>query len=295
EARTQEVVREEHQFITLLLNDPGALEDVTRNDETDTKTRAEHARKSIKGDAFFDPASTAIYPTFLKLAREGKSTLAGDVKNALTEQRTKDKKEMSAEEAKVLQNALGPPLGQEASFPSALQHIGERHMSHTSRLTLWSAIYGLLFNIGAFFGIYMFKRMTTTHLGRKSTFAIAFTLALVATAFTFLFLQNFSDIFWMVPIMGFFQISLFGGYAIYFPELFPTRLRSTGTSFCYNVGRYLAAPGPLLLGVLASQVFGHLGQPLSMRMAGLCMCSFFLIGLIALPFAPETKGKPLPE
>ena len=45
----------------------------------------------------------------------------------------------------------------------------------------------------------------------------------------------------MIPIMGFCQLTLFGGYAIYFPELFPTRLRSTGTSFCYNVGRLVAA------------------------------------------------------
>jgi len=25
------------------------------------------------------------------------------------------------------------------------------------------------------------------------------------------------------------------------------------------------------------------------------MCSVFLIGLLALPFLPETKGRPLPE
>ena len=56
---------------------------------------------------------------------------------------------------------------------------------------------------------------------------------------------SFYDIFWMIPIMGFCQLALFGGYAIYFPELFPTRLRSTGTSFCYNVGRLVAAAGPL--------------------------------------------------
>jgi hypothetical protein len=122
-----------------------------------------------------------------------------------------------------------------------------------------------------------------------------FTLALLTTANAFWFLERFSDVFWMVPLMGFFQISLFGGYAIYFPELFPTRLRSTGTSFCYNVGRYLASPGPLLLGTLASMVFGHYGEVMSWRYAGVAMCSFFVIGLLALPFAVETKGKPLPE
>ena len=67
--------------------------------------------------------------------------------------------------------------------------------------------------------------------------------------------RPWSDIFWMIPLMGFFQLAIFGGYAIYFPELFPTRLRSTGTSFCYNVGRLIAAVGPAMLGFLTSTVF----------------------------------------
>jgi hypothetical protein len=32
-----------------------------------------------------------------------------------------------------------------------------------------------------------------------------------------------------------------------------------------------------------------------MRYAGVTMSAIFVLGLIALPFAPETKGKPLPE
>jgi MFS family permease len=97
----------------------------------------------------------------------------------------------------------------------------------------------------------------------------------------------------MVPIMGFCQLALFGGYAIYFPELFPTRLRSTGTSFCYNGARFLAAAGPAALGLLTSRVFNSQAEPL--RYAGMTMCSVFLIGLLILPFAPETRGQPLPE
>ena len=111
---------------------------------------------------------------------------------------------------------------------------------------------------------------------------------MVSTAFTFWFLDEFYQIFWMIPIMGFCQLALFGGYAIYFPELFPTRLRSTGTSFCYNVGRLVAAAGPSVLGLLTSQVFGGYHEP--MRYAGVAMCSVFFLGLLALPFAPETRG-----
>ena len=60
--------------------------------------------------------------------------------------------------------------------------------------------------------------------------------------------------------MGFFMLGIFGGYAIYFPELFPTPLRSTGTSFCYNVGRFLAASGPWTIGLLSSR---YLATPMS--------------------------------
>jgi hypothetical protein len=88
------------------------------------------------------------------------------------------------------------------------------------------------------------------------------------------------------------KLSLFGGYAIYLPELFPTHLRSTGTSFCYNVGRLAAAAGPLTLGLLTSRVYHG---PDAMRYAGVTMCLVFLVGMAALPFAPETKGQPLPE
>ena len=81
-------------------------------------------------------------------------------------------------------------------------------------------------------------------IGRRPTFAIGFVLAMVSTAMVFLYLEERSQVFWMMPIMGFGQFALFGGYAVYFPELFPTHLRSTGISFCYNVGRFIAASGP---------------------------------------------------
>ncbi len=160
------------------------------------------------------------------------------------------------------------------------------------KLTVWKGIAFLIQNLGAFFGIYAFSRLTH-YTGRRPAFAIAFLLAMASTAMTFWFLNDFNDIFWMIPLMGFCQLSLFGGYAIYLPELFPTRLRSTGTSFCYNVGRFVAALGPTILGLLTSRVFAGTTEPF--RYAAVTMCSVFLIGLLALPFAPETKGNPLPE
>ena len=160
------------------------------------------------------------------------------------------------------------------------------------RKTMWTGITSLLQNLGGFFGVYAYTYLTAI-TGRKKAFALSFVAAMAATAFTFWNLKDFSDIFWMIPLMGFSQLALFGGYAIYLPELFPTRLRSTGTSFCYNVGRLVAAMGPLALGLLTSRVYADKLEP--MRYAGVTMCLVFLVGLAALPFAPETKGKPLPE
>jgi MFS family permease len=159
------------------------------------------------------------------------------------------------------------------------------------KITTWIGITSLLQNFGAFWGVHWFTFLTG-RTNRRTAFAISFIAAMAMTAFTFWQLRSISQIFWMIPLMGFTQLALFGGYAIYLPELFPTRVRSTGVSFCYNAGRLVAAVGPLSLGLLTSRVYHG---PDAMRYAGMTLCLVFVLGLAALPFAPETKGKPLPE
>lgn len=196
--------------------------------------------------------------------------------------------------AERLDALLAAPPGPGTSLSPELAQVRDELSGVVSgRLTRWSSYASIAMNLGAALGMFGFGALAQ-RIGRKPTFAVAFLAAFFSTVAVFWFLQDFWQIWVMVPVMGFCQLSLFAGYAIYFPELFPTRLRSTGTSFCYNVGRFVAAFGPVVKAQLES-VFSHAPEPLPLRYAGCTMCLVFLIGLVALPFLPETKGKPLPE
>jgi MFS family permease len=141
-------------------------------------------------------------------------------------------------------------------------------------------------DVGAFLGMVAFTAVASL-ISRRLAFFFAFLAGMLVTAFVFNSLQTAADAYWMLPMMGFSQLALFAGYSIYFPELFPTRLRGTGVGFCYNTVRYLAAPAPILL--------GYLSTVLSFRTAAILMTSVYLFGMIALIWAPETKDQPLPE
>jgi len=171
----------------------------------------------------------------------------------------------------------------------------------------------MLFNGAAAVGTYLFA-ILVGRIGRRPAFALIFTLALVSVFVVFGFMSKPGHIWWMAPLLGLGTLTVFGGYSIYFPELFPTRLRATGVGFCYNTARYIAAPGSFALGWLSRRLMADPGTPRgaqkladltflsslggvdsSFRYAAIFVSVVFLFGLAALLFAPETKGKPLPE
>lgn len=151
----------------------------------------------------------------------------------------------------------------------------------------------LLQDLAGMIGIYAFT-LATGRLGRRWTFCFAYLFALAATLLTFAYFRQGRDVYWMIPLLGFCVSSVYGGFAIYFPELFPTRLRSTGIGFCYNVARYVTALGPLALGKL-TVLYASFGHAFPLRPAAMTLAAVYLAGILILPFAPETKGKPLPD
>jgi len=88
--------------------------------------------------------------------------------------------------------------------------------------------------------------------------------------------------------MGFFAAGVTTGFAIYFPELFPTAIRATAQGFCFNFARFFSAAGPLLAGVLTS-AHGSFAPAIA------TIGSIYFFGLIILIFARETKGQALPD
>lgn len=183
--------------------------------------------------------------------------------------------------------------------PKIVGSIVESHLSRAGlsasvlavRKARWIAVGVLLLNIGGFLGMLTVSRIAQAK-GRKPAFVIAILLSFLSSQLVFRYMRSFGDIFWMLPIMGFGTLSVFAVYAIYLPELFPIGLRSTGTSFCYNFGRLVAATAPVTIGILTKRLGGDVE---GFRTAGLWVSLVLLLGLVALPFLPETKDQPLPD
>lgn len=130
-------------------------------------------------------------------------------------------------------------------------------------------------------------------IGRRAAFGAGFGAALGVTIFVFASMSTPLQAYWMMPLMGATQFGLTAGLAIYLPELFPTRVRATGVSFAYNIGRFVAAGGGLVSASLTNHVFGHLSSPLPLRYAAISMSAIFIVGLLSAFAAPETRGSPL--
>ena len=151
----------------------------------------------------------------------------------------------------------------------------------------WVSISGFAQNFGCFFGALSFGYVAQ-RFGRRRGFLLAFAACMVMVPTAFFLTSSPLTAVVLFFLLGFALLSVMGGFAVYFPELVPTRMRSTGTGFCYNVARYITA----------AMLFATIPIRANLGMAGMvyAVIAVYVLGCLVIIFvAPETKDKPLPE
>ena len=152
---------------------------------------------------------------------------------------------------------------------------GAAHVGYKASTQGWWAL-------GATLGSFMGAQIANW-LGRRLSYGL---ISLATVTITFAMFQltaplqpSFHPI---VFAQGFVATLFFGWLALYLPELFPTRVRATGSGLAYNSGRFATAFGVLAAGFLFSALGGDYPK------VGTICASVYALGLIVIWWAPDT-------
>lgn len=148
--------------------------------------------------------------------------------------------------------------------------------------------YGIVQTAGGGAGLLAFGPISA-RIGRRRAFILFQLLALVVVPVTCFVPQSYGQLLILLPLFGFATLGMHAGFAIYFPELFPTSIRATGASFCFNGGRLLAAGILVFSGWLKSQ------PNVDLRWAVTGLSWLFLAGILIAALLPETRSQQLPD
>jgi len=156
----------------------------------------------------------------------------------------------------------------------------------TARAKAWTQ---MVLSLGAILGCFI-APVVGGIWGRRPVYFVLCLLSLLLCAYLFRYLDAYN--LWFVAVVGLVgavTAAFYGWLPLYLPELFPTRVRATGQGLSYNFGRILAAVGTFCMGYLMALFGGDYGK----AMAAISLV--YVVGMVLIWFAPETKGKPLPE
>ncbi|HEY3325225.1 MAG TPA: MFS transporter [Planctomycetota bacterium] len=151
------------------------------------------------------------------------------------------------------------------------------------------AVAQLICAIGAIVGC-LIGPLVGAWTGRRMAYFGLCLLSLVLCGWLYRGFQEHSTLLLVViGLVGATTAAFYGWLPLYLPELFPTRVRATGQGISFNAGRILAAVGALYAGSLTKFYGGDYARTGSM------ITLVYVVGMIVIWFAPETKGKPLPD
>ena len=151
----------------------------------------------------------------------------------------------------------------------------------------WAAVGVIAYNIGGVTGYALFGFLADAW-GRRRVTIIYFVLSLILTPALFLWTHSLPLVLVLCAVNAFFTNGQYTWMPVWLPEVYPTRMRATAISFVFNAPRFIAFLGPLFAGVLIVRLGGY-------GIAATVVGTIYLLGIVAAPFFPETRGQPLPE
>jgi MFS family permease len=144
--------------------------------------------------------------------------------------------------------------------------------------TTWFALGGLL---GTLLTV-----PVATHLGRRPMFVIYFLASAAAIFVSFGVDMAPRTTLMAMGLVGLTVFGVFGSFTFYLPELFPMRLRGTGSGFCYNVGRVITAAFPFAIGVIMRG-----GADPREVIRWVAIVPLVGVAMVLLGLAEETRGR----
>jgi SHS family sialic acid transporter-like MFS transporter len=167
----------------------------------------------------------------------------------------------------------------------AVQNIAPWAGGMKSKTPMAIGVSGLVIGLGAIVGCLM-APLIAAIFNRRIAYFLLCLVSLISCQVLF---RYFTDYKWgflgVAFIVGATTAAFYGWMPLYLPELFPTRVRATAQGVAYNFGRVAAGVGAVT-GAMVGKDYGRIGVYVSL---------IYVVGMVLIWFAPETKGKGMPE
>jgi len=181
-----------------------------------------------------------------------------------------------------------PDTDDETQLKAYKEARGKAYAVHAKKIKRAEMVSMTLNTIGGGLGLLLFGSISNL-LGRRGAFIMYHSVAfvMVIVLFKVLIANNASPMVlaFTLPVFGFFTLGMHAGYAVYFPELYPTRLRGTGAGFCFNMGRLATA----------AAFFGFGVTNITAEEKAVYLAPLYLVGVVVVLFARETRGEELAD
>ncbi len=173
--------------------------------------------------------------------------------------------------------------------PSSVTQLAVRSGATPARAAELASYATMLLSFGTIVGCLAMPPLAE-RIGRRWTLALYFLLMFVSIAFGFGFIfywNNVPAFFAALFLLGIGGAN-FAIYTIWLPEQYPTACRASAFAFATSAGRFVASAVTFLVGAAVGH-YGTIGTPVAWTSVA------FLLGLLLLPLAEETRGQPLPQ